>query len=54
TPQYEGLQSLYDEYKDQGLVVIGFPTNEFGDKEPGTNAEIERFCSVNYSVSFPM
>jgi len=54
TPQYAGLESLYEKYKDQGLVVIGFPANNFGAQEPGTNAEIKTFCTRNYKVSFPM
>ena len=54
TPQYSGLQALYDKFKDKGLVVVGFPCNDFGAQEPGTNAEIKTFCSSNYSVTFPM
>ncbi|MFE6794715.1 glutathione peroxidase [Paenibacillus chitinolyticus] len=54
TPQYQGLQELYDAYKDQGLVVLGFPSNQFMEQEPGTNEEIEQFCQVNYGVTFPM
>ena len=54
TPQYAGLQSLYDKLKDKGLVVVGFPCNDFGAQEPGTNADIKSFCSSNYSVTFPM
>ena len=54
TPQYAGLQSLYDRLKDKGLVVVGFPCNDFGAQEPGTNAEIKSFCTSNYSVTFPM
>ncbi|MFF2157625.1 glutathione peroxidase [Paenibacillus chitinolyticus] len=54
TPQYQGLQELYDTYKDQGLVVLGFPSNQFMEQEPGTNEEIEQFCQVNYGVTFPM
>jgi glutathione peroxidase len=54
TPQYAGLESLYRKYKDQGFVVIGFPANNFGAQEPGTNAEIKQFCSTKYNVSFPM
>lgn len=53
TPQYEGLQKLYDAYKDK-LVVIGFPANNFGAQEPGSNAEIGAFCKKNYGVTFPM
>lgn len=54
TPQYEGLQQLYEEYKDEGLVVLGFPANNFGGQEPGTDEEIKQFCSVNFDVGFPM
>lgn len=54
TPQYEGLQALYEEYKDQGLVLLGFPANNFGGQEPGTDKEIKQFCEANYGVSFPM
>jgi glutathione peroxidase len=54
TPQYKGLQSLYDTYKDKGLVVLGFPCNQFGAQEPGTDADIKQFCSTNYKVTFPM
>lgn len=54
TPQYAGLESLYEKYKDQGLVVLGFPANNFGEQEPGTNAEIKTFCSRKYNVTFPM
>src|SRR5262249_47438091 len=54
TPQYEGLQSLYMKYKDQGLAILGFPANNFGSQEPGTNEEIKTFCSTKYKVSFPM
>jgi glutathione peroxidase len=54
TPQYAGLESLYEKYKDQGLVVIGFPANNFGSQEPGTNEEIKSFCTRTYHVSFPM
>ncbi len=54
TPQYAGLQSLYDKLKDKGLVVVGFPCNDFGAQEPGTNAEIKSFCTANYRVTFPM
>jgi glutathione peroxidase len=54
TPQYAGLQSLYDKLKDKGLVVVGFPCNDFGAQEPGTNADIKSFCTSNYSVTFPM
>ncbi|QDU95915.1 glutathione peroxidase [Lignipirellula cremea] len=54
TPHYEGLQALYEESKDDGLVVLGFPCNQFGKQEPGTSADIATFCSDNYSVTFPM
>jgi glutathione peroxidase len=54
TPQYEGLEALYEEYKDQGLVVLGFPCNQFGRQEPGNESDIEEFCQLNYGVSFPM
>lgn len=54
TPQYAGLESLYRKYKDQGFVVAGFPANNFGGQEPGSDAEIKTFCSRNYNVSFPM
>ena len=54
TPQYEGLQAIYAKYRDQGLVVIGFPANNFGGQEPGTNEEIKQFCSSKYDVTFPM
>ncbi|MSR54571.1 MAG: glutathione peroxidase [Gemmataceae bacterium] len=54
TSQYEGLQAMYEKYEKQGLVVIGVPANEFGKQEPGTDAEIEKFCSSNFKVSFPM
>lgn len=54
TPQYEGLQSLYENYKDKGLVIAGFPANNFGGQEPGTDEEIKQFCKMNYGVSFPM
>ena len=54
TPQYEGLEALYEKYKERGLVVIGFPANNFGAQEPGTNAEIKDFCERTYHVKFPM
>lgn len=54
TPQYEGLQELYDDKKDEGFVVLGFPANDFGRQEPGTNDQIEEFCRENYGVTFPM
>ena len=54
TPQYEGLERLYKQYKDQGFEVLGFPANDFAAQEPGTNEEIAEFCSLNYGVSFPL
>ncbi len=54
TPQYDGLQKLYERYGDRGLVVIGFPSNDFGNQEPGTAEEIGNFCRLNYGVTFPM
>lgn len=54
TPQFAGLESLYKEYADRGLVVLGFPCNQFGHQDPGTNDEIGAFCQRNYGVSFPM
>jgi glutathione peroxidase len=54
TPQYEGLQKLYVKYKDQGFVILGFPANNFGFQEPGTDEEIKTFCSAKYSVTFPI
>ena len=54
TPQYAGLQKLYDTYKDKGFVILGFPANEFGAQEPGTDAEISKFCTSNYNVTFDM
>jgi glutathione peroxidase len=54
TPQYRGLQALYDRFKDRGFVVLGFPSNQFGKQEPGTNDEIAQFCELNFGVSFPM
>src|SRR5687767_12243932 len=54
TPQYEGLEALHRRYRDKGLVVIGFPSNDFGSQEPGSNKEIAQFCELNYGVSFPM
>ncbi|MGR6872486.1 glutathione peroxidase [Pseudomonas sp. HK3] len=54
TPQYKGLQALYEQYKDKGLIVLGVPCNQFGLQEPGSNAEIAEFCSAKFSVSFPM
>jgi glutathione peroxidase len=54
TPQYQGLEALYEKYKDRGLVVLGFPANNFGEQEPGSNAEIKDFCERTYHVKFPM
>ncbi len=54
TPQYEGLQKMYDKYKDRGFTILGFPANNFMGQEPGTEAEIKEFCTLNYKVSFPM
>ncbi len=54
TPQYEGLEALYQKYKDQGLEILGFPCNQFLGQEPGTNEEIQSFCSLNYNVTFPL
>jgi glutathione peroxidase len=54
TPQYQGLENLYRRYKDRGLVVLGFPSNDFGGQEPGSAKEIAKFCEQNYGVSFPM
>lgn len=54
TAQYEGLEALYREYRDQGLVVLGFPANDFAGQEPGSNDEIESFCTTNFGVDFPM
>ena len=54
TPQYVGLQALYDKFRDRGFVVLGFPCNQFGQQEPGGEAEIAQFCSRNYRVTFPL
>ena len=54
TPQFEGLEALYEKYKDQGVEVLGFPCNQFGKQDPGSNDEIQEFCQLNYGVSFPM
>ncbi len=54
TPQYEGLEELYQKYKDQGLVILGFPCDQFGNQEPGDEEEISEFCQINYGVSFQM
>jgi glutathione peroxidase len=54
TPQYEGLQKLYEKFKDKGFEILAFPCNDFGSQEPGTNEEIKQFCSSNYNVTFPL
>ena len=54
TPQFHGLENVYEKYKDQGLVVLGFPCNQFGSQDPGSHEEIGEFCQRNYGVSFPM
>ena len=54
TPQYKGLQELYEKYNKDGLVIVGVPSNEFGKQEPGTDEDIKKFCSTNYKVTFPM
>lgn len=54
TPQYEGLQALWERYRDAGLVVLGVPSNDFGGQEPGTETEVQRFCELNYGVDFPL
>src|SRR5437763_14259407 len=54
TPQYTGLEKLYEKYKDKGFVIVGVPANNFGAQEPGTNEEIKTFCTRNYNVSFPI
>lgn len=54
TPQYKGLESIFQKYKSKGLVVLGFPCNDFGSQEPGTNDEIKTFCTSKYDVTFPM
>ena len=54
TPQYEGLQELYQKYDKDGLVILGFPSNQFANQEPGSNEDIKEFCTLNYGVSFPM
>ena len=54
TPQFAGLEQLWQDYRDKGLVIVGFPSNEFGGQDPGSNDEIASFCQLNYGVSFPM
>ena len=54
TPQYEGLQKLYEKYEQEGLVILGFPSNQFRKQEPGTHEQIQNFCKVNYGVTFPL
>lgn len=54
TPQFAGLETLWQQYKDRGFVIVGFPSNEFGGQDPGSNDEIASFCQLNYGVSFPM
>ncbi len=54
TPQYQELEQLHQQYKDQGLVILAFPCNQFGAQEPGDNAQIQQFCQINYGVSFPV
>jgi glutathione peroxidase len=54
TPQYEGLEKLYEQYKDRGFAVLGFPANDFGAQEPGSNEQIEKFCTSKFGVKFPM
>lgn len=54
TPQYEGLQAIYEEYEEDGLVILGFPANNFKGQEPGTEEDIKEFCTLNYGVTFPM
>lgn len=54
TPQFEGLETLYEKYREEGFEILGFPCNQFGKQDPGSNAEIMEFCQLNYGVSFPM
>jgi glutathione peroxidase len=54
TPQYAGLEELYETFKDKGLVIVGVPSNDFGGQEPGTEAEVKTFCQINYGVTFPL
>lgn len=54
TPQYDGLQALYDQYKEKGFSVLGFPCDQFGHQEPGNDAEIKEFCTINFNLNFPL
>lgn len=54
TPQYKGLENLYQKHKNNGLIILGFPCNQFGSQEPGSNQEIQSFCQTNYGVTFPV
>ena len=54
TKQYKGLEALYEKYKDEGFVILGFPCNQFGSQEPGSNEEIQNFCDITFQVTFPM
>ena len=54
TPQYEGMQKIYERYKDKGFTILGFPANNFGAQEPGTDEQIQEFCRINYGVTFPV
>ncbi|HWU44721.1 MAG TPA: glutathione peroxidase [Bdellovibrio sp.] len=54
TPQYAGLEQMYEKFKDKGFIILGFPCNQFGAQEPGSNSEIQQFCSLNYGVTFPV
>ena len=54
TSQYDGLQKVYEKYKDKGFVILGFPSNDFGAQEPGSSEEIKKFCKINYGVNFPL
>jgi len=54
TPQYSDLQKLYEQYKEQGLEILAFPSNQFGEQEPGANSDVQQFCEINYGVNFPL
>jgi glutathione peroxidase len=54
TPQYEGLQKLYEQYKDKGFEILAFPSNDFGGQEPGSNADVKKFCTLKYKTTFPL